>query len=75
MPGEFSACCSDSASGVSGNQKSRSCQSAMLRATSSRPSDPSINFPLFGFNERRGRVVSASKGLIRVGCEGIYFNV
>src|SRR4029077_18850549 len=35
---------SDSASGDSGNQKSRSCQSTMLRASRSRQSDPSINF-------------------------------
>ena len=34
---------SESASEESGNQKSRSCQSAMLRASSSRQRDPSIN--------------------------------
>ena len=41
--GELSIGRSDSASGESGNQKSRSCHSTMLKASRSKHSEPTIN--------------------------------
>jgi hypothetical protein len=46
--GELSTGWSDSASGVSGNQKSRSCQITMPKASKSRQREPAINLRCLG---------------------------
>ncbi len=48
LAGTLSAGWSDSASGASGNQKSRSCQSTTPNANRSRQSDPTINLRCLG---------------------------
>src|SRR5580693_6181693 len=55
LAGTLSAGWSDSASGASGNQKSRSCQSTTPNASSSRQSDPTINLRCLGSSGTRLR--------------------
>src|SRR5580693_9418389 len=72
LAGTLSAGWSDSASGASGNQKSRSCQSTTPSANRSRQSDPTINLRCLGSS---GTLLTESASRARSGFFAMVFSV